>query len=77
MKIKQDLPLLYPEPRLIPHSFLLYLKEKAPHLGTFDSSTPRIVRAHPRTLREVLHHVIRVFFSNISFYRSDFEQEGE
>jgi hypothetical protein len=41
---------------------LLSLKEKAPHLGTFDSSTPQTVRAHPRTLREVLHHVIRVFF---------------
>jgi hypothetical protein len=38
MKIKQDL--LYPDPRLIPLSFLLSLKEKAPHLGTFDSSTP-------------------------------------
>jgi hypothetical protein len=62
MKIKQDLPLLYLDPRLIPLSFLLSLKEKAPHLGTFDSSTPQTVRAHPRVLREVLHHVIRVFF---------------
>jgi hypothetical protein len=43
----------------------------------FDWGTPRTVRAHPRTLREVLHHVIRVFFSNPSFYFSDFEQEGD
>jgi hypothetical protein len=60
MKIKQDL--LYPDPRLIALSFLLSLAEKAPHIGTFDSSTPRTVRAHPRTLREILHHVIWVFF---------------
>jgi hypothetical protein len=62
MKIKLDLSLLYPDPRLIPLSFSLSLKEKAPHLGTFDSSTPRTVRAHPQTLRVVLHHIIRVFF---------------
>jgi hypothetical protein len=28
----------------------------------FDWGTPWTVRAHPRTLREVLHHVIRVLF---------------
>jgi hypothetical protein len=52
---QQHLSLLYPDPRLIPLSFLLSLKEKAPHFGIFDSNTPR-------TLREVLHHVIWVFF---------------
>jgi hypothetical protein len=46
-------------------------------LRDFVWGTPRTVRAHPWTLREVLHHVIRVFFLNPSFYFSDFEQEGD
>jgi hypothetical protein len=42
--------------------FLALSQRKGPHFGTFDSSTPRTVRALLRTLREILHHVIRVFF---------------
>jgi hypothetical protein len=42
--------------------FLALSQKKGPHLWTFDSSTPGTVRAHPRTLHEDLHHVIRVFF---------------
>jgi hypothetical protein len=38
------------------------LSRKDPPLGDFVWGTPRTVRAHPRTLCEVLHHVIRVFF---------------
>jgi hypothetical protein len=61
-------------PHLFP-SLLLSLK-KGPPLGDFVWGTPRTVRAHPQTLREVLHHVIWVFFSNKSFSFSDFGQEG-
>jgi hypothetical protein len=49
---------LYPKPQEAFPSRSLSLSL----LGDFDSSSPRTVRAHPRTLREVLHHVIRVFF---------------
>jgi hypothetical protein len=59
--------------------FLLSLapsQSDSPPLRDFSWGTPRTVRAHPRTLREVLHHVIRVFFSYLSFYLSDFEQRG-
>jgi hypothetical protein len=42
--------------------FLALSLRKVSLLGDFDSSTSRTVRAYPRTLREVLHHVIRVFF---------------
>jgi hypothetical protein len=49
--------------RTLPLSLFLALSQrKGPLLGDFDLSTPRTVRAHPRTLREVLHHVIWVFF---------------
>jgi hypothetical protein len=47
---------------LPPSLFLALSQGKGPLLGDFDSSTPRTVRAHSRTLREILHHVIRVFF---------------
>jgi hypothetical protein len=40
----------------------LSLSRKGLLLGVFIWGTPRTVRAHPRTLCEVLHHVIRVFF---------------
>jgi hypothetical protein len=60
---------LYPKPQeafpsrsLSLSLFIVLYQRKGSLLGDFDSSSPRTVRAHPRTLREVLHHVIRVFF---------------
>jgi hypothetical protein len=54
--------LLQPDQSLILSSLSCSLSRKDPLLGDFDWGTPRTVRAHPRTLQEVLHHVIRVFF---------------
>jgi hypothetical protein len=46
------------------------LSRKDTPLGDFVWGTPRTVRARSRTLREVLHHVIRVFFrTSHSLYR--------
>jgi hypothetical protein len=53
-----------PPPKAV-HPFLLLLalsQRKELSLRDFDWGTPRTVRAHPQTLREVLHHVIRVLF---------------
>jgi hypothetical protein len=42
--------------------FLAPTQRKGLPLRDFVPGTPRTVRAHPRTLREVLHHVIWVLF---------------
>jgi hypothetical protein len=54
--------LLKPDPSIIHLSFSCSLSRKGPLLGDFVWGTPQTVRAHPQTLCEVLHHVIRVFF---------------
>jgi hypothetical protein len=62
-EVKQAPLLLSPtRPNLLPFLFLAPSQRKGLPLRDFDWGTPRTVRSHPRTLREVLHHVIQVFF---------------
>jgi hypothetical protein len=50
------------DPIFFPSILLALSQRKELPLRDFDWGTPRTVRAHHRTLREVLHHVIRVLF---------------
>jgi hypothetical protein len=64
------------DPISFPYLFLASSQRKDLPLRDFAWGTPRTVRAHPQTLREVLHHVIRVFLRISHSISRIFEQRG-
>jgi hypothetical protein len=64
------------DPISFPSLFLASSQRKDLPLRDFAWGTLRTIRAHPRTLREVLHHVIRVFLRISHSISRVFEQRG-